>query len=107
MRSCISLIHVTAQRAVDCIAAFQVNHWFAIGLHMLHMYVMLRVEHLKNSIQKLGSQKSEIYPDFIFSGTFVATPSQKYFEVTHYVAVRCLCTEVISDVLRTSLNNSF
>jgi len=74
---------------------------------MLHMYVMLRVENLKNYIQKLGSDKSENIPRLYFLGAYVATLSQKYFEITHYIGVRYLCIEVISDILRASLNNSF
>ena len=74
---------------------------------MLHMYVRLRVENLKNYVQKLDSNKSENEPRHYFFEDFIATPSQKCFEKTHYTGVRYLCTEVISDILRTPLNNSF
>jgi len=74
---------------------------------MLHMYVRLRVENLKNYIQKLGSDKSESEPRLYSLGDFVATPSQKCFEKTHHMGVRYICTEVISDIVRISLNNSF
>jgi len=74
---------------------------------MLRMYVMLRVENLMNYIQKLGSDKSENILRLYFLGDFLATPSQKCLEITHYIGVRFLSTEVILDVLRTPLNNSF
>jgi hypothetical protein len=48
----------------------------------------------------------------MFSGIFLAAPSQKWFEVTPYkLRIRYLCTvpemQKYSDVLRASLNNSF
>jgi len=71
------------------------------------MYVRLRVENLKNYIQKLGSDKFENETRLYFFWDFVATLSQKYFEKTHYIGVRYLCIEVISNIIRISLNNSF